>query len=136
MNALLDVDRLVDDFLAEYAGPGPVLHRAPAGDCPPWCRLPHGHPFLAECLTGPQSRYHESATIASRDLGQGSLQARLVADEYRTPDGRRSLGDPRIVLDGPLVTGLDALSPREARLLAELLVEATEHVEGRRLRAA
>ena len=142
MTALIDVDRIVDEFLRDRAraaaGHGDVpAHRLPAGACPPGCRLTPGHPYMAERPTGLQSRYHESSLGAARDLGRdGRLEARLVADEYRTPTGRSTLAEARIVVEGPLADGLEELDAEQARALAALLIRAADGLEGRVLRAA
>ena len=142
MTALIDVDSIVDEFLPDRrgaaAGHGALTaHRLPASACPPWCRLTPGHPFIAERPTGLQSRYHESSVIAVRDVGRhGRLEARLVADEHRTPSGRNTLTEARIVLAGPLADGLQAMDAEQARALAALLVQAAEGLERQVLRAA
>ncbi|SDB80740.1 hypothetical protein GA0111570_10359 [Raineyella antarctica] len=138
MTALIDVDRIVAEFLRERAGDR-TFHPVPStpAPCPSWCCLTPGHPYLAEHPGGLQSRYHESAVVASRDLaGGGRLEARLLADDYRTSSGRRSLTDPRIIVQGPVGDALDAMDVEQARALAGLLVEAADHLQGKRLRAA
>lgn len=92
--------------------------------------MKHGHPYLTERPSGLQSRYHESEIIASRDLGSdGQLAARMIADEYRTPTGQTSLTAPRIALEGPVAEGVEQLDVRQARALADLLLEAAERLE-------
>lgn len=133
MTALIDVDRLVDDLLRRRpTTPDRPPVRA-SGGCPAWCRLTPGHPYLAETVGGERSRYHESTALSSRELaGAGSVQARLVADEYLTAAGRRTLAPVRIVVDGPLVDGLPPLDADQARVVADLLLQAADALEGRR----
>lgn len=133
MTALIDVDRLVDDLLRRRTARTDRTPVRAGGGCPAWCRLTPGHPYLAETVGGERSRYHESAALDTRELpGAGTVQARLVADEYLTAAGRRTLSAARIVLDGPLAESLPPLDAGQARALADLLLRAAAVLEGGR----
>lgn len=135
MSAIIDVDRILEQFLRDRTGSAPApgssavaADERPSPDpCPTWCRLTPGHPFLAELPGGLQSRYHESAVLAGCDLGDGRrLEARMLADEHRTVAGPTTLTPARIVVEGLALEGSEGLDPGQARAVAGVLTRAAD----------
>lgn len=138
MTALIDVDRIIDRFVRDRIDSttgrtrcsAPTDRRPGPDPCPSWCRLAPGHPYLTESPTGLQSRYHESEVIADGRLGGGQrVEARLVAQEHRTPAGQSALAEARIVIDGIVIDGPEGLDAGQARMLAGVLSRAADRLQ-------